>query len=316
MEQVLVSVLCLAYNHEDYIADAIESFLMQKTSFRFEVLINEDASTDRTAEIIKGYEKQYPDIIKPVYQTENQYSKHVGIVRNILIPKAKGKYIALCEGDDYWTRPDKLQKQVDFLENHPECYMCLHGADRVDAKTKKTISQKRLRKKWNNMSDAVGGIGRLVATNSMIFRKEIAPDFSVLFGPVGDYLYPIVAAKYGPVAYLDEIMSAYRSNSKNSFSQRVMRNPTQKKIFNENYEIMLDRVSNYTEHKYDEIIEEERIRIWFDYYRLIKDKKTLKTSRYKSYFNKLPIKTKVIIFLDIYFPNLLGVLVKIKRMLF
>ena len=97
---------------------------MQKTTFPFEYLIHDDASTDDTADIIREYEIRYPDIIKPIYQTENQYSKKIYIVENIQLPIAQGKYIAICEGDDYWTDPLKLQKQVDFLDTHPDYTLC------------------------------------------------------------------------------------------------------------------------------------------------------------------------------------------------
>jgi len=102
----LVSICCLTYNHAPYIRDAIEGFLMQKTNFPVEILIHDDASTDGTADIIREYETRYPDIIKPIYQTENQYSKGVKISWEYQFSRARGKYIALCEGDDYWT--DKL----------------------------------------------------------------------------------------------------------------------------------------------------------------------------------------------------------------
>ena len=106
-EEIKVSICCITYNHEDYIADAIESFLMQETDFKYEILIHDDASTDKTADIIRSYELKYPEIIKPIYQTVNQYSKNTKILPTFLYPKAKGKYIALCEGDDYWIDPLK-----------------------------------------------------------------------------------------------------------------------------------------------------------------------------------------------------------------
>ena len=105
----LVSICCITYNHEKFIKDAIEGFLMQKTDFPIEILIHDDASTDGTTEIIKKYEKEYPDLIHAVYQTENQYSQGKKVFP-ILANQASGKYIALCEGDDYWTDPLKLQK--------------------------------------------------------------------------------------------------------------------------------------------------------------------------------------------------------------
>ena len=129
-DDVVVSVLCTAYNHEKYIRSALDGFVNQKTNFRYEVLINDDASTDHTAAIIAEYEAKHPDIIKPVYQTENQYSKGVSITKSILFPQSKGKYTAICEGDDYWCDENKLQKQVDFLESHQEYAACLRAVRR------------------------------------------------------------------------------------------------------------------------------------------------------------------------------------------
>jgi glycosyltransferase involved in cell wall biosynthesis len=130
MQEPLVSIICTTYNHGSFIRQCLDGFMMQKTNFTFEVLIHDDASTDNTADIIREYEDKYPDIIKPIYQTENQYQKGVKIGITYLYPRAKGKYIAECEGDDYWTDPLKLQKQVDFLEKHSEYVMCSHMCDR------------------------------------------------------------------------------------------------------------------------------------------------------------------------------------------
>lgn len=125
-EDIIVSIITLTYNHEPYIRECLDGILMQQTSFKFESLIHDDASTDNTANIIREYATKYPNIIKPIYQTENQYSQKVPIGCTYLYPRAQGKYIALCEGDDYWTDPLKLQKQVDFLESHPDYVMCSH----------------------------------------------------------------------------------------------------------------------------------------------------------------------------------------------
>lgn len=122
----LVSICCITYNHEKFIADAISGFLMQKTTFPFEIIIHDDASTDSTRDVIMQYQSEHPDLIRTIFQTENQYSQG-----NHAFPftfqAAKGKYLALCEGDDYWIDPYKLQKQVDFLENNPEYVICYHN---------------------------------------------------------------------------------------------------------------------------------------------------------------------------------------------
>lgn len=119
MTQPLVSICCITYNHELYIKKAIEGFLMQKTTFPIEIIIHDDASTDKTAEIIKGYADQNPNVIVSILQIENQYSKGLGFIHKFVYSRARGKYFAVCEGDDYWTDPLKLQKQVDFLEKNP-----------------------------------------------------------------------------------------------------------------------------------------------------------------------------------------------------
>ena len=116
----LVTVCCTTYNHEDYIREAIESFLIQETDFPFEIIIHDDASTDGTAKIIREYEEKYPRLIRTIIQNENQYSKAGLINLRFVFPKAIGKYLALCEGDDYWTDPGKLQKQVTFLEENSD----------------------------------------------------------------------------------------------------------------------------------------------------------------------------------------------------
>lgn len=127
-QPLMVTIRCIAYNQEKYIRDCLEGFVMQKTNFRFEAIVHDDASTDGTAAIIKEYAEKYPDIIKPILETENLYSKHDGSLQRIMEEACKGKYVAFCEGDDYWTDPLKLQKQVDFLESHPDCSLCFHNA--------------------------------------------------------------------------------------------------------------------------------------------------------------------------------------------
>ena len=127
----LVAIECLVYNHEKFLRDCLEGFVMQQTNFPFVAIVHDDASTDSSAAIIHEYEELYPDIIRPIYETENQYSKHDGslhhIVRDALFDTG-AKYIACCEGDDYWTDPNKLQTQVDFMESHPDYTLCFHKA--------------------------------------------------------------------------------------------------------------------------------------------------------------------------------------------
>lgn len=130
--EVCVSVICTAYNQEKYIRDTLDGFLLQKTNFPFEIIIHDDASTDGTAEIIREYAERYPGTIIPIYQTQNLYSQGVPFIFEYIIPKAKGKYIAYCEGDDYWIDSLKLQHQYDFMESHSDYIACGHNVIMVE----------------------------------------------------------------------------------------------------------------------------------------------------------------------------------------
>ena len=135
-DNIMVSIVCVVYNHERFLRDTLNGFVSQVTNFPIEILIHDDASTDGSAAIIHEYEKKYPNIFFPIYQTENQYSKGVKIADVLLYPRCRGKYIAICEGDDYWTDPHKLQKQYDALERNPDIDLCANGARIVDAITR------------------------------------------------------------------------------------------------------------------------------------------------------------------------------------
>ncbi len=141
--EILVSIVCVTYNHELYLRQALDSFLMQKTSFAYEIVLAEDCSTDGTRKICEEYAANYPEKIHYIYHDHN-----VGYNENEYeaMCAAKGKYIAYCEGDDYWTIPDKLQRQIDFLENHPEYSVCWHRCKHHNVET------------GENKNDACGAI--------------------------------------------------------------------------------------------------------------------------------------------------------------
>ena len=222
--EIAVSVICNAYNHENYIRSALEGFVMQQTTFPFEVLIHDDASSDRTAEIIREYEQKYPEIIKPIYETENQYSKHDGSLPRIQYGRAKGKYVALCEGDDYWTDPLKLQKQYDALESHPETDICAHGAfveinneihGSIEPRTKDDIIP---------VEELIVHGGNYVATASLMYKTSLAqdaPEFRKMLGL--DYTYQIHGALRGGMLYLSEKMCTYRQSTVGSWTERVQK---------------------------------------------------------------------------------------------
>lgn len=210
----LVSISCNTYNHELYIREAIEGFLMQKTTFPIEVLIHDDASTDGTAEIIREYKKKYPNLIFPVYQTENQYSKGIKISLTYQYPRSRGKYIAFCEGDDYWTDPLKLQKQVDFLNANPEYSGASHQSLMVFADENNTAP--RLFREHNITDIEIDHLldGRIFHTASLTFRSEIIKKHSLPTGvTAGDRALFFLLATFGKIHYSSEVMCCYRKHA-------------------------------------------------------------------------------------------------------
>ncbi len=214
----VVSICCITYNHENYIEQALQSFLMQETSFAFEIVIHDDASPDNTAEIIRRYEREYPNIIKPIYQTENQKSKFKGGMNpRFNYPRALGKYIALCEGDDYWTDPYKLQKQVDFLEANPEYVVCCHNAKIVD-ENGVLIQEKKL-PKLNQDRDYTSielQKGAFLLTLSLVFRNVGITSFPSVFNGTlnGDTITISLLGAHGKGRYIEDIQPAvYRVHS-------------------------------------------------------------------------------------------------------
>jgi glycosyltransferase involved in cell wall biosynthesis len=206
----LVSVRTPTYNHEKYIAQCLESILMQRTRFPFEVIIGEDCSTDRTREIVLDYQRKYPEKIQVIISEEN-----VGPTRNSLrIQQAcRGKYHAICEGDDYWIDPLKLQKQVDFMEAHPDVTMSFHNAFIVkedDFSTRLFFTSTM--KEMLAFAD-VCSIGIPVA--SIMARSEILdtlPEWRLNIWH-GDTLFRLWCAHHGNLGYVNEIMSVYRVHS-------------------------------------------------------------------------------------------------------
>ena len=222
MSKIKVSISCITYNHEPYIIECIEGFLLQKTNFAYEILIHDDASKDKTASIIREYEAKYPDIIKPIYQSENQYSKHGGGMNiKYNFPRARGKFIAMCEGDDYWTDPYKLQKQVDFLEANKD-YVLSH-----------TNGQRRVQNRiepwdeWPINGDVQDFFYNscLVRTCSALFKKEFIEEYNQVYNNckskvVGEW--PIFAfySTKGKFHYLADTCVVNRNNP-NSVTSRT-----------------------------------------------------------------------------------------------
>ena len=218
----LVSISCITYQHAPYIRQCLDGFLMQRTDFAFEVLIHDDASTDGTEEIIREYEAKFPDIIKPLYEEENQWVKGRRGSKTFNYPRAKGKYIALCEGDDYWTDPLKLQKQVDFLEENEEYVVTSHDAKIVDENGNLIKESKLPDELKRDFSAEEIKKGAWLLTLSMCFRN-VLPDFPKEMMKVrnGDTFLISLLGSYGKGKYLGDIKPAiYRAHDGGVWSKK------------------------------------------------------------------------------------------------
>lgn len=205
-----VTVLVMTYNHEKFIAQALESALMQRANFDYEILISEDCSTDRTRQIVIDYQKAHPDKIRLLLSEKNIHSNQI-VVRGI--KAARGEYVALLDGDDYWISPDKLQKQADFLDSHPECSMCFHNA-KIFHETEGRAGGNWTppgHKEISTLEDI--WMGNFIATCSTMFRRDAIPEIPAWYDdmfPITDWPLHILHAERGHIGYIDEVMGVYR----------------------------------------------------------------------------------------------------------
>lgn len=262
MNDVKVSVICLAYNHEKYIGECLDSIVNQMTTFKFEVVINDDASTDNTANIIRAYEERYPEKIKALYQKDNQYSKGVAIIEEKMLEHANGKYVAFCECDDKWTDLHKLQRQYEYMEHHPECSMCVHNTVIHNLnETQKDVNFNS----WNKehvLTQKEVFMDWKVHTSAYFVRKEDA------YRPLefrkywfGDYVRLTLAYTEGNVVSLPYIMSQYNYGVSTGALHAVDYSKLQERrthVLSRNE--YLEKLNKYTKKKFNKIID-NRIRL-------------------------------------------------------
>lgn len=320
--KMMVSVCCITYNQAEYIKDALDSFLMQKTNFKYEVIIHDDASTDGTTEIIKEYADKYPEIIKPIFEKENQYSKGVKRILNFTFKVAKGKYIALCEGDDYWSSENKLQLQVDYMEKNPNCTLLFHNAkiiDMIDGKETNFVPYtKRIGRHLK--IDGNYNVGELellefIPTASFMFRtynlKKMPKFYEECF--VGDWPLKLIMTSFGYAHYIDEVMSIYRKNANGSMT---VRNEKKEKenvegkldILNKK-ETFVNQMDKFTNYKYHSVFEQRLLQY--------KIERLLCTSKKNNiiiilYTKIISLIKKIKYILKIYFPKFIKKLKGIK----
>ncbi len=242
-DNIQVTVWCLAYNHEKYIRKALEGFVSQKTNFKYEVIVHDDASTDKTVSIIKEFEEKYPEIIKPIYQKENQLQKGIDKMQDFLFPNAKGKYIAFCEGDDYWCDDQKLQTQYDIMQNNDDVVLCTHKVQCVNEDD--SINDRVIPEKSYQLSNSQKISQTLFAellfikngypfhTSSYFIKKSLldSSEFKELYNYLnGDQRILHAALAHGNIYYLNETLSHRRLLTIGNWNQRFNAMNAERKI--------------------------------------------------------------------------------------
>ena len=217
---IMVTIRCITFNHARYIRQCLDGFLMQKTNFKYEILIHDDASTDGTKEIIEEYASRFPEIVVPLYESENQYSKfgHLMVVRKLMDSHIRGKYTALCEGDDFWTDENKLQKQVDFLESHPQHSMCFHQTMRhfQDSDCPDEVYYANLEDRDYSgleMYETCRPAEASVVMRSDIHKSDVYLQFVKAELSFGDLPIFLTCAHCGLVHAMTDVMAVYRKHS-------------------------------------------------------------------------------------------------------
>ncbi len=250
-----VSVAVITYNQVDYIRACLDSILAQNTAFDFEIVIHDDASTDGTTEILCEYEGKYPDRIRTVCEIDNLYSQHISFILPFMNNETKGKYIAFCEGDDFWTDNDKLQLQYEALEKHLECDMCACRGCTITEDGEREISPIRPMRHDGilTVEDVILGGGQYLVSAGLFFRREMCGNMMGMSAL--DYSLQIRGALRGGMYYIDKNMAVYRRYSKGSWTNRVLHN--EKLLISqwEREKKLLETFDRVTDGKYHEVIE-------------------------------------------------------------
>lgn len=273
-QKLKVIIRCLVYNHEPYLRDCLEGFVMQKTNFAFKAVVHDDCSTDGSAAIIREYAEKYPDIIEPIYETENLYSKRNGSLRQVMDAATMNRsdYIAYCEGDDYWIDPHKLQKQVDYMDAHPECTMVCTNAH-IEA-PKGILTEEDLKNMgWYHYNesrimateDIITKGGWFIHTCTTLYRANIKDSYpeECQRCHVGDYPLQIFAALKGSIYYMHEKMAVYRYMSVGSWTEKdcKMKEENANILPTRNILKMLSSLDNYSKKYYHSAFIERQIHL-------------------------------------------------------
>lgn len=259
----VVSILCLTYNHHNYIHDALRGILTQKTSFPFEIVIHDDASTDGTSEILREYQEKYPRIIKTIIQEENQWSQGKHHVILNATHAASGEFLAVCDGDDFWISEEKLSLQISALRENPECSICFHktllSAPDAPAITMPSMKERirqavayPTRKAIIRTPPIIIGDGNYMITTAIVVRKQVLLDLPEWFQdcPVGDLFIQILGSIPGGAIFIPEYLSVYRQNTAGSWTTDTYSRPEKAAAFYHKMVSSLKNLDNHLEHKY------------------------------------------------------------------
>jgi glycosyltransferase involved in cell wall biosynthesis len=263
---------------------------MQKTDFQIEVLIHDDASTDGTADIIREYEDKYPEIIKPIYQIENQYSKGIKISQTYNWPRAQGKYMAFCEGDDYWTDPYKLQKQVDFLEKNPEYGMCYTKARQYN-QSKKAFYRNTMGRTDSCVFDKLLNGFNTMPTLTICLRNDLLIRYMQEIKPetkewqMGDYPLNLWFSYNTKVHFINEVTGVYRisENSASHFSDMSKL----EKFFDSVFDVKRFFLQLYNKPVFENVLNDEKYSVL-----AFEAAKNNEYKLYKNYINRIRGKHK------------------------
>lgn len=260
-DKIKISVLCFVYNHEKYLDKCLSAIMAQNTSVRYEVIVHDDCSTDGTRDIIRRYYEEYPDIIVPIFEAQNLYSQGINIGREIVYPRIRGKYIAMCEGDDYWCDENKLQLQYEYMEGHPECAGCFHNT-RWNNLLKR--EKNHLFNSWQIIyeltpRDVIVRKDGSVHTSSFFFRSQyyLKPDFTYKYC-WGDYSTLCMLMMKGTLVCIPKVMSVYNYGTESSYTLNISRTPQQQYVILNQFDSFMDEFNKFSEYKYDEAVRERK----------------------------------------------------------
>ena len=266
MEGIGVSIICVVYNQAEYIKDALEGLLRQKTDFAYEILVHDDASADGTAEILQEYQRKYPQIMSLILETENQYSQGADIVKDIVLPHVRGKYIAYCEGDDYWCYDGKLQAQYDLMESHPEVSLCYHNGITHDLKSDEMgLSVMEHRSGYIEGEDIICPAKGLYPTSSSFYRKEYLAEKPRLGAPTGDEEMRFYMACRGKIYFMNRVWCTTRRFAAGAWYGKYCADRGIADRYNRDLLSFLKKFNEYSGNRYEKFFY-GRIRWNFMYY--------------------------------------------------